>query len=326
MLLKRNCGFGRLTVVSGVGFDAPDVSVEKTKSRNKVCLATKLLQYWPLTRQRLSEKFWRTFVKLLYEEVSKTTSAEELLPELLPFEPELARSRLPKPTTVNGTSSGIDLLIGSPDIDPEEAIRIPVKFSKATMRARPPTLSRAWKPAMDLQAPLQPSSQRPHLSSSSQLLSTFAQQSQQRVGPGQSDLASMISSDVKAYSTYVIKKAEPAAAPDPTQASQNQSSQMPLSSQAKGRGMGEDVEEDEGYPDEGQQEDEAEEEEAVAKEDIVKAWRFGSTWVPMEADTFEPLNTRKGVEILGFFPRSNVSGAPSSRYPLLRYFSSSGIT
>jgi len=52
------------------------------------------------------------------------------------------------------------------------------------------------------------------------------------------------------------------------------------------------------------------EEEPVAKEDIVKAWRFGSTWVPMEQDTFEPLDTRKGVEVLGFFPRSAVSCRP----------------
>jgi ATP-dependent DNA helicase 2 subunit 2 len=50
-----------------------------------------------------------------------------------------------------------------------------------------------------------------------------------------------------------------------------------------------------------------EDEEVVAKEDIVKAWRFGSTWVPMEADTFEPLDTRKGVEVLGFFPRDAVN-------------------
>lgn len=232
---------------------------------------------------------------MLHDEVSKTTSAEELLPELIPFETELTRSRLPRPTTVNGTLSTIDIFIGSSDINPDEAIRIPVKFSKATMRARPPTLSRAWKPAMDLQAPLQ-SSQKVYPSSASQLLTSFAQQSQERAGPSQTDLASMISSDVKAYSTYVIKKQDPAV-PDASQATQ--SSQVPPSQARK-----EAIEVDQG----GQEApvEEEEEEEAVAKEDIVKAWRFGSTWVPMEADTFEPLNTRKGVEILGFFPRANV--------------------
>lgn len=253
--------------------------------------------------QRLSEKFWRTFTKLLHEEVSKTTTSEELLPEIGTFETELTRSRLPKPIAVNGTLAGIDLFIGSPDINPEEAISIPVKYSKATMRARPPTLSKAWKPAMDLQTPLLPKARVGDASSSSQLLSSFGQG---RTGDGQADLAAMISSDVKAYSTYVVKKPDPAALA--AEASQAQSSQrMPSqAAAAQRRGSPDEVEAAEEEAEE-KPEPEEEEEESVAKEDIVKAWRFGSTWVPMEADTFEPVNTKKGIEVLGFFPRANVS-------------------
>lgn len=191
---------------------------------------------------------------------------------------------MPKPAVVNGTLSGIDLRIGSPDVDPAQAISIPIKYSKATMKARPPTLSKAWKPAMDLQA--HPGTKASAASASAQLASNVAQQAQSLdVSPKESDLAAMISAQVNHYSTYVIKRQEPAP-PDSTQAIYD----------ASQKGNSQQVPQDVGE----------EEEEPVAKEDIVKAWRFGSTWVPMEKDTFEPLDTQKGVEILGFFPREAV--------------------
>lgn len=138
---------------------------------------------------------------------------------------------------------------------------------------------------MDLQASLHPSVQH-YQSAASQLLTNFVEkqsQSQKADAPAsQSDVAAMISSEVKGYSTYVVKKEVAQVAPPDTQEG---ASQVPPTAR----------------------EEEEEDEEFVAKEDIVKAWRFGSTWVPMEADTFEPLATQKGVEVLGFFPRANVS-------------------
>ena len=247
-----------------------------------------------LTLQRLSEKFWRTFVNLLHEAMSKTTDSEDFLPFLGTFEEALAASRLPRPAVVNGTVSSIDLHIGSPDVDPEQAILIPIRYSKATMKARPPTLSKAWKPAMDLQG-----HQRQGVSTNSAsnlLANSVAEQSQALDVPAaQSDLAAMISADVKSYSAYVVKRADKTAPPS-SGASQFNGTQAEggptQATESTLAGI------DEGDPDE---------EEPVAKEDIVKAWRFGSTWVPMEQDTFDPLDTRKGVEILGFFPRSAVS-------------------
>ncbi|WWD01563.1 hypothetical protein V866_008508 [Kwoniella sp. B9012] len=265
----------RLSVV-GIDFQPLSEAVDKSKSRNK----------------RLSEKFWRTFVSMLHERISKTTESEEMLPTLEIFDDSLQESRLPKAAVVNGTVSGIELHIGSPEVAPEQAITIPIKYSKATMKARPPTLSKAWKPAMELQAPTRPTlgNQR---QSSNQLMSSLINQSQSLSQGGEipkmEDFASMISAEVKHHSTYVLKKSD---------------NNDPASSQLGTQGL------DGEYLDATQQatqnQDDDIEEEFVEKEDLVKAWRFGSTWVPMEADTFEPMDTRKGVEILGFFPKDAI--------------------
>lgn len=235
---------------------------------------------------------------MLYEQISQTTQSEEMLPTIETFEEALSAARKPRAAVVNGTVSGIDLYIGSSDIDPEQAIRIPIKYSKATMKARPPSLSKAWKPAMDLQAPLQSKTGGPP--SASQLMSSIAQQSQSANGPSAGDLAAMISADVKHHSAYVIKRAVGEEGGKETQASQAPNYGL--------EGLDEEYNEEPQEP-----EAEQEEEEVVAKEDIVKAWRYGSTWVPMEADTFEPLETRKGVEVLGFFPQENVGARSRDR-------------
>ncbi|KAK6902779.1 hypothetical protein I203_108038 [Kwoniella mangroviensis CBS 8507] len=265
----------RLSVV-GIDFQPLSEAVDKSKSRSK----------------RLSEKFWRTFVSMLHERISKTTDSEEMLPTLEIFDDSFQESRLPKAAVVNGTVSGIELHIGSPEVDPDQAITIPIKYSKATMKARPPTLSKAWKPAMELQAPTRPTlgNQRQN---SNQLMSSLINQSQSLSQGGEipkmEDFASMISAEVKHHSTYVLKKANYNA---------------PASSQLDTQGLNGE------YLDATQQatqnQDDDAEEEFVEKEDLVKAWRFGSTWVPMEADTFQPMDTRKGVEILGFFPKDAI--------------------
>ncbi|EIW69540.1 hypothetical protein M231_07455 [Tremella mesenterica] len=249
--------------VLGIGFDPLTSPVDKTKSRAK----------------RLSEKFWRIFIEKLHERISSTTSSEEILPTIGLFEEALAEARMPRPTTVNSAVSPIDLKIGSPDVDPEQAIIIPIKYSKATMKARPPSLSKAWKPAMDLQVPMY---NNVYQSGPSQLVSSFQASQGSKIDP--TELAGMISADVKAHSTYVVKRQEPPAG-----------TQVQPSHETRAQGEGDVAQLEDGH-----------EEEMVAKEDIVKAWKFGSTWVPMEADTFEPLNTTKGVEILGFFPREAI--------------------
>ena len=223
--------------------------------------------------------------------MAPTTSSDAILPSYKVFDDALETARKPSPAVTNGTVSGIDLRIGSPDVDPDQAITISIKYSKATMKARPPSLSKAWKAAMDLQVPPKESQAGP----SSQLASSLQAQSQAIRTHATDDLAAMVSAEVKHYSTYVIRH-------------QDKGEGDKLD---KGKGRAEDMDVDRDYAtQEPLEEDDMhleEDEEAVAKEDIVKAWRFGSTWVPMEAETFEPLDTRKGVEILNFVPRSSVS-------------------
>jgi ATP-dependent DNA helicase 2 subunit 2 len=45
----------------------------------------------------------------------------------------------------------------------------------------------------------------------------------------------------------------------------------------------------------------------VEKETLVKAFKYGSTWVPCEEGHFDGLHTRKGIEVHGFIPESTVS-------------------
>ncbi|KAL1411229.1 ATP-dependent DNA helicase yku80 [Vanrija albida] len=260
----------RLTIV-GIDFQDPALPVEKDKSRNK----------------RLSEKFWRIFIEKLNEKVLQTTQFEKFLPRLQLLEPELIKERKPHPVVVSGTVIQTHLYIGAADVNPAEAIQISIRYSKATMKARPPALSKAWKAAVEMQ---QPQTARGHGAQASQLIQSLTElqsQSQSQHAPPvvASDLAAMISSDVKRHSTYVVQH-KPAAsetqATQGTQATQVESSTLQPTLEG------------------------GEEEEVVDKEDLVKAWRFGSSWIPMEADTFEPLHTQKGVEVIGFVPKANI--------------------
>lgn len=46
--------------------------------------------------------------------------------------------------------------------------------------------------------------------------------------------------------------------------------------------------------------------EKVEKEQLVKGFKYGSTYVPCPDGQFERLNTKKGIEICGFFQKKNV--------------------
>jgi ATP-dependent DNA helicase 2 subunit 2 len=224
---------------------------------------------------------------MLHDQLSPKTDSTEVLPTMITFDSGLADARHPRPTVVSSTLSAINLHIGSPTIDSNQAIIIPIKFSKATMKARPPSLSKAWKAALDLQAPTNKNDTLPS-SASSVLAASLAEQSRNRDQLlNQSDLAAMISADVQAHYGYTLKRLEHENSKDQSEAPNEEEDGDGMTATQLNMGDGEDEE--------------------VAKEDLVKAWRFGSTWVPMEKDTFEPLDTTKGVDILGLFPREAVS-------------------
>lgn len=206
------------------------------------------------------------------------------------FDDTLEAARSPQVATVNGTLSAIDLHIGSLDVGQNEAIVIPVRYSKATAKASAPTFSKAWKPAMDLQMPMHAAADG--ISLSNPLISGLLNQSQSqgKNPPRTEEMAGMISAEVKQHHSYVIKKPEVNASVNRIS---TQASNLELPEQAEQADENENEEEDE--------------EEYVDKEDVVKAWKFGSTWVPVPEKTFVTLATRKGIEALGFFPVENVS-------------------
>ncbi|KAJ1310918.1 hypothetical protein OPQ81_009430 [Rhizoctonia solani] len=65
-----------------------------------------------------------------------------------------------------------------------------------------------------------------------------------------------------------------------------------------------DDEEDEDGDEDGEKEKREPEGEVVEKETLVKAFKYGSTWVPCEEGHFEGLHTRKGIEVLAFIPEA----------------------
>lgn len=79
----------------------------------------------------------------------------------------------------------------------------------------------------------------------------------------------------------------------------------------------------------GDEEEEDEKEkiyEKVEKEQLVKAYKYGATWVPCEDDAWEKLHTTKGIDVIQFFPASKVRRpCASSNLPLNDFFDYSFI-
>ncbi|ODO11258.1 hypothetical protein I350_00033 [Cryptococcus amylolentus CBS 6273] len=123
-------------VAYGVDFDVPPAKVDKSKSRNKMRL------------QRLSEKVWRMFVGTLQETHSKKRITD-LYPSIHSLDDALDDARRPHPQLTAGSALGLDIYIGDQEIDPAQAIIIPVKTTKATAKATAPKILKVWKPAMD---------------------------------------------------------------------------------------------------------------------------------------------------------------------------------
>lgn len=258
--------------VVGIDFQPLSQAVDKSKSRNK----------------RLSEKFWRVFTSTLQGRLEQTSNPR-LYPAVKVFDDTLEAARSPQVATVNATLSAIDLHIGSLDVGQNEAIVIPVRYSKATAKASAPTFSKAWKPAMDLQMPMHAAADGISLSNPLIFGLLNQSQSQGKNPPRTEEMAGMISAEVKQHHSYVIKKPEINASVNRIS---TQASNLELPEQAEQADENENEEEDE--------------EEYVDKEDVVKAWKFGSTWVPVPEKTFVTLATRKGIEVLGFFPVENI--------------------
>ncbi|WVQ78199.1 hypothetical protein IAT38_000282 [Cryptococcus sp. DSM 104549] len=273
--IERLVAMGTRLSFVGIGFQPWSEPIDKSKDRSR----------------RLSEKFWRIFYLTVHERMLKRDSKpERCLPSRDIFEESLEQARLPKITTTDSAVYSIELHIGSSTIDASQAIAIPIKYSKATSKASAPSWSRVWKPAMDLQSATGKGGARSL--ASNPLLSELINQaeSQGQEPPRPEDVAGMISAEVKGHHTYWIKKEKPEA-PEGTQVPESQGNREGL----------EPTQEDE---QEGEAEEE--EEEPVEKDDLVKVWRFGSKNIPVENDLFEPMETKKGVEVLRFVPSASI--------------------
>lgn len=293
--------------------------------------------------QRLSEKFWRKFCVFLSNRFGTDNPA--YLPSLGTLSKALHIARLPHPHSVSSTLSSTTLTIGSMEINEHQVISINVRYSKATSKAKSKSTKKAWKPALDqqpaprlkpeyyqnMQANFAPgASQSSQSQSQSQRKPTDSQMyeaskagyasfangtqglanafSTGQVPPAKeaADPRDRFSAEVKGYTKYVIRRENVTAAENETQATQSGSSKMTikdgiLSSKA---GL-----EDEDEEDEEALASKAAEVQTVEKEDLVKAYRFGSSWVPMEEGIFEPMATNKGIEVLNFFPSAGVSNS-----------------
>jgi ATP-dependent DNA helicase 2 subunit 2 len=64
--------------------------------------------------------------------------------------------------------------------------------------------------------------------------------------------------------------------------------------------------EDEGEDAEKATEDKGENLEKVEKEELIRGFKYGTTYAPCPDGQFPRLNTRRGIDICGFFPAKNV--------------------
>ena len=65
------------------------------------------------------------------------------------------------------------------------------------------------------------------------------------------------------------------------------------------------------------QDDDESQLETVDKENLIKGFKYGSTYVPCPDGKFPTLNTKMGIDICGFFPAKNVSTQSASNAVIL---------
>ncbi|KAJ9120113.1 hypothetical protein QFC22_003011 [Naganishia vaughanmartiniae] len=225
------------------------------------------------------ERFWRKFCDAIA--VDLTEEDRHLMPRLGNLQDALSAVRGPQVDPVNSTANKSVFRIGSAENDSKEAIEINIRISKATALARPQSLKKVIASKVTRPKVL------PESVIASQGQSSRAAQSQTQLDTVGRPSASMaagiagIEADVSRFTKYYVLK--------------------------KNRHDGEDVDMDangdarriDDEDDENDSEPEYEEIE-VDKENCTKAYRFGSTWVPMNDEDFETMETTAGFDVLGF--------------------------
>ncbi|KAH8830040.1 ku80-like protein [Flagelloscypha sp. PMI_526] len=226
------------------------------------------------TIKEANEEFWREFEARLNED-------DRELGMLGPLHVALASLSTPDTKRTKSTLTASFLRLGDVDTRPEEALEIAIKTGKCTALARPKAfkkfaLHRDMRPLDEDGKEMEPN--LPDVK-----------------GPN-------VYVPLSSESHYYVKdeKDEDDEGGDiKKEVTQEELLlQVPSESQARQRGMDEEEDEEEDKKPEPPKHDGREE---VSKEELVRGYKYGSTFVPAPDNLFDPLPTKPGMSIIGFF-------------------------
>ena len=172
--------------------------------------------------------------------------------------------------------------IGSKDVNPDEGIEFAVRYSKATSKAMPMSLKKVIASELLPQNRLHPGG-----------FGTGASQSQSQAKTAPQTASAGIEADVTPFKRYTIMVPKTKEDADDMEVDQA----VPDASEILG------TEDQDAKPDVEYEEREVEE------ENLVKAYKFGKTWVPMPKDIFPDMETVAGMDVIGFMKASGVRKA-----------------
>lgn len=175
---------------------------------------------------------------------------------------------LPDIKNVRSMLTGYELRIGDFDVRPKQAVELNVKTSKCTSLLRPPTMKK-FAHNIPLEGEVK------EIDDDTQLFKQLHMATDYLVDPDE---------DVKqTQDTQSQTQAQ-----TQTQTLSHTDTQTQLSGEPENAG-------NQSFS--GQR---------VEKEELVRGYKYGSTFVPCEDDYFQKLPTRKGIDVLGFFPLKSV--------------------
>lgn len=176
--------------------------------------------------------------------------------------------------------------IGSTELNGDEGIEFAIRYSKATSLARPISLKRVIKEKVEAMRPTKglagERSQVGEEGNGSTSTST--------VEEGGALIGEGLEADVTPFIKYVVMRKKD-----------------------KDKNMDVDVDGEVNELSDGENDNNNEEqewvEEEVDKENLKKAYKFGSTWVPIDEDDFEKMVSTAGLDVLGFIKEDTVSSS-----------------
>ena len=235
-------------------------------------LAKPLTERLPIWQPK-SERFWRKFIQKMAEVCKDDDDSKQ--PALGSIDLALSIARGPSINQPDSVPIKSIFRIGSKEINPDEGIEFPVRYSKATAKASPMSLKKV------IASELLPQN-RLHTAGASQ------SQSQARTAPQTASAG--IEADITPFKRYTVLVPK---------TKDDDDMDMDGAALDASKILGTDDQE-------AKPEVEYEERE-VEEENLVKAYKFGKTWVPMPKDIFPEMETVAGMDVVGFMKAAGVS-------------------